>query len=475
MANETDPAEGAPSTLTRRLATILSADVAGYSRMMGEHEEATVQTLRGHRAVFDTLLKQHHGRIFNTAGDAILAEFPSAVEAVRCATEIQSALQTRNEHLPAGQKMLFRMGINVGDVLVQDGDLLGDGVNVASRVQSVAEPGGICITGSVYDQIQNKLSLQFKPLGDQRFKNISQPIRTFTITHGEGGALPVSNRFGRSLARAVAVVGAIAVVVLAAAGYWLYRDNEAKRLEQAALTTELAAEKRAAQAARSATEDQSRRANEFESKAERERLAGESAKRDARVEAKAQSVAEAQRRADAERKQLDEEKRRLEVERKASSPTLNTSARTTEDASRLGRAARKRADEEQRLATGPGGVATTSRKAQPPGNPYDGTYAGRVCNVPVDPAKRVCWSVSLEVQNGAATGKWRMRLVGKPAYAYATVAPEGTVKVALDGWKVSDGTPLSGAMNGRLVDKHIDVDGRWANGARVEGHWTRSP
>src|ERR1700726_3547902 len=164
MANETDPAEGAPSTLTRRLATILSADVAGYSRMMGEHEEATVQTLRGHRAVFDTLLKQHHGRVFNTAGDAILAEFPSAVEAVRCATEIQSALQTRNEHLPAGQKMLFRMGIIIADVLVQDGDLLGGGVNVASRVQSVVEPGGICITGSVYDQIQNKLEAQFRPL-----------------------------------------------------------------------------------------------------------------------------------------------------------------------------------------------------------------------------------------------------------------------------------------------------------------------
>jgi len=459
--------------LTRRLATILSADVAGYSRMMGEHEEATVQTLRGHRAVFDTLLKQHHGRVFNTAGDAILAEFPSAVEAVRCATEIQSALQTRNEHLPAGQKMLFRMGINVGDVLIQDGDLLGDGVNVASRVQSVAEPGGICITGSVYDQIQNKLSLQFKPLGEQRFKNIGQPIRTFTITHGEGGALPVSPRFGRSLARAVAVVGAIAVVVLAAAGYWLYRDNEAKRLEQAALTTQLAAEKQPAQEARSAAEDQSRRANEFESKAERERLAGESAKRDAALQAKAQSVAEAQRRTDAERKQLDEDKRRLEAERQASSPTLTVPA--PDDVSRQGKAERKRVNEEKRLAAGAGGIATTSRNAQLAGSPYDGAYMGRVCNVPADPTKRVCWSVSLEVQSGAATGKWRMRLVGKPAYAYFTVAPGGIVKVALDGWKVSDGTPLTGAMNGRLVDNRVDVDGRWANGARVEGHWTRSP
>ncbi|HEX3631969.1 MAG TPA: adenylate/guanylate cyclase domain-containing protein [Casimicrobiaceae bacterium] len=130
MPNEPDPPRGDQPWLERRLATILAADVAGYSRMMGENEEVTVRTLREHRAVFDTLLKQHHGRVFNTAGDAILAEFPSAVEAVRCATEIQAALQTRNAHLPAERKMLFRMGINLGDVVVQDGDLLGDGVNV---------------------------------------------------------------------------------------------------------------------------------------------------------------------------------------------------------------------------------------------------------------------------------------------------------------------------------------------------------
>src|SRR4030095_8181292 len=140
MSNEATPADGTPPALARRLATILSADVAGYSRLMGEDEERTVQTLRGHRAVFDALLAQHHGRVFNTAGDAILAEFPSAVEAVRCATEIQAALQTRNEHLPPERRMLFRMGVNLGDVVVQQGDLLGDGVNVAARLQSIAAP-----------------------------------------------------------------------------------------------------------------------------------------------------------------------------------------------------------------------------------------------------------------------------------------------------------------------------------------------
>jgi len=218
VPDEATPGTDPPSALERRLATILSADVAGYSRLMGEHEEATVQALRGHRAVFEALLKQHHGRIFNTAGDAILAEFPSAVEAVRCATEIQSALQTRNEHLPPEQKMLFRMGINVGDVVVQDGDLLGDGVNVAARIQTIAEPGGICIAGSVYDQIQNKLSLQFKPLGEQQFKNIGQKVRTFTITHGERGALPTALR--RTSAKSAAILGlaALAVAVLAGVG-----------------------------------------------------------------------------------------------------------------------------------------------------------------------------------------------------------------------------------------------------------------
>src|SRR2546425_3156111 len=144
--------------IERRLATIMMADVAGYSRMMGEDEEGTVAVLRGHREIFDALLKAHRGRVFNTAGDAILAEFPSAVEAVRCATEIQTALRTRNEHLPVEQRMWFRVGSNLGDVSVQGGDALGDGGNVAARIQAVADPCGVCISGSVYDPNQNKVT-----------------------------------------------------------------------------------------------------------------------------------------------------------------------------------------------------------------------------------------------------------------------------------------------------------------------------
>jgi adenylate cyclase len=183
--------------LERKLATILSADVAEFSRLMGEDEEQTLRIFRGHKQVFESLVAMHRGRIFNTAGDAILAEFGSAVEAVRCATDIQAALRTRNDQLPLSSQVRFRIGINLGDVMVHGQDLLGDGVNVAARLQTAAEPGGICISGSVHDQISNKLSLSFRSLGEMNFKNIQRPVRTFSITEAEGrGALPSPKRRG---------------------------------------------------------------------------------------------------------------------------------------------------------------------------------------------------------------------------------------------------------------------------------------
>jgi Adenylate and Guanylate cyclase catalytic domain len=141
--------------------------------------------------VFEKLVALHRGRIFNTAGDAILAEFGSAVEAVRCATEIQAALRTRNEELPQDRRVEFRIGVNLGDVIVQGGDLLGDGVNLAARMQATAAPGGVCIAGSVYDQIRNKLSMSFTPLGEITYRNIPHPVRTFAVAGGDGlGRLP---------------------------------------------------------------------------------------------------------------------------------------------------------------------------------------------------------------------------------------------------------------------------------------------
>jgi class 3 adenylate cyclase len=221
--------------LERKLATILSADVAEFSRLMGEDEEQTLRTFRGHKQVFESLVAMHRGRIFNTAGDAILAEFSSAVEAVRCATDIQAALRTRNDQLPPSRQVRFRIGINLGDVMLHGQDLLGDGVNVAARLQTAAQPGGICISGSVHDQISNKLSLSFQSLGAMNFKNIQQPVRTFSITEAPGqGALPSPKPAGvkKGLAKWIAA-GLLLLLVLAGGGYWAHTVNERNKAEPA--------------------------------------------------------------------------------------------------------------------------------------------------------------------------------------------------------------------------------------------------
>jgi class 3 adenylate cyclase len=221
-----EPDNAGAQFLQRKLSTILSADVAEFSRLMGEDEEQTLRTFRGHKQVFESLVAMHRGRIFNTAGDAILAEFASAVEAVRCATDIQAALRTRNDQLAPSRQVRFRIGINLGDVMVQDQDLLGDGVNVAARLQTAAEPGGICISGSVYDQIRNKLSLSFQSLGERNFKNIQQPVRTFSITEGESrDALPAPPPPAAKSGSAKWIVAGL-VALLAGGGYWAYTVHE---------------------------------------------------------------------------------------------------------------------------------------------------------------------------------------------------------------------------------------------------------
>ena len=214
--------------LERKLSTILSADVAEFSRLMGEDEEQTLRVFRGHKKVFESVVAMHNGRIFNTAGDAILAEFPSAVEAVRCATDIQAALRTRNDQLPPNRQVRFRIGINLGDILIQGQDLMGDGVNVAARLQTAAEPGGVCISGTVHDQIRNKLSMSFQSLGEMSFKNIAQPVRTFSITDAEGsGPLPSRQPalVPRGNTKAIVTVAALAVV-LAGGGIWAYMARQ---------------------------------------------------------------------------------------------------------------------------------------------------------------------------------------------------------------------------------------------------------
>ncbi|MDX1485605.1 MAG: adenylate/guanylate cyclase domain-containing protein [Alphaproteobacteria bacterium] len=170
--------------VTRRLTTILAADVVGYSRLMAADEEATLATLKAYREVMDSLVDKHRGRLVGTAGDAVLVEFGSAVEAVRCAISIQEDLAVRNAERPDDRKMLWRIGINVGDVMVDDDDLFGDGVNVAARLEGLAEPGGICISGSTFEQVKNKLSIGFEDIGPQEVKNIPHPVSTFRLIPG---------------------------------------------------------------------------------------------------------------------------------------------------------------------------------------------------------------------------------------------------------------------------------------------------
>ena len=167
--------------MERKLTAILSADVKGYSRLMGEDEEATIRTLTAYRAVMTTRIQQQRGRVVDAPGDNLLAEFASVVEAVRCAVELQQEVKTRNAELPPQRQMEFRIGINLGDVVVEGDRIYGDGVNIAARLESLAEPGGICISGTVYDQIKNKLSLEYESLGEQAVKNIAEPVRVYRV------------------------------------------------------------------------------------------------------------------------------------------------------------------------------------------------------------------------------------------------------------------------------------------------------
>lgn len=469
MIDETSPRSVPP--LERRLATILCADIAGYSQKMGDNEERTVRVFREHREIFESLVEAHRGRIFNTAGDALLVEFNSAVEAVRCATEIQAALRTRNEHLSAEEKMLFRIGINLGDVIVQGGDLLGDGVNVAARIQTSTEPGGICISGSVHDQIQNKLSLDFKLLGEQTYKNIAKPIRTYTINEGAAvtkAARPAPVRLWAAMAAAL--------VACAAAGYWGYWQYEASHIEQRRIEAQMAAQldaqrqateqaRRAAdearretqlQAQKMAADEAARRAQDERNKLEQDRKLLEQEKRAAML-ARQQAADEAQRRAQAQQAQLAQERQRLDAEKQALA------------------AAGKQAEDRQRAAP----VATARPNASVPFTANDGSYAGRLCNHA--PGKTpYCWPIALTVRGGVVDGSWPSSSTQKTARARGAVAADGSFQLQLSAWAPTNGTPVVAVLHGRMSYAAIAASGQWrtpsgAAGDGVTGEWKRAP
>ena len=198
---------------TRKLEVILAADVAGYSRLIGDDEAATVRTLTEYRQVFSNYIARYGGRVVDTAGDSVLAVYDSAVEAVECAFEIQKVLERRNRQLADHRRMQFRIGINLGDVIIRDdGTIYGDGVNIAARLQALADPGGLCVSGTVFDQVEGKLLLSFKFAGEQTVKNIVKPVRAYHFVldgsamspptyHAANELRPASRDLTESLAR----------------------------------------------------------------------------------------------------------------------------------------------------------------------------------------------------------------------------------------------------------------------------------
>jgi TolB-like protein/class 3 adenylate cyclase len=194
-----EPHGPATTASTRRLIAILAADVAGYSRVMGVDEEGTHERLKAHlRTLVDPKIKEHRGRTVKSAGDGFLAQFSSVINALRCAVEVQRGMVDREREMPEDRRIRFRIGVNIGDVIVDEDDIFGDGVNVAARLEALAEPNGICVSGVVRDQVRDKLDYNFEDLGEQHFKNIARPIRVYAVRPEDAAYLLASSAFPRT-------------------------------------------------------------------------------------------------------------------------------------------------------------------------------------------------------------------------------------------------------------------------------------
>src|ERR1700719_3640571 len=214
--------EAMKQPVERRLAAILAADVAGYSRLMGADEEGTHERLKAQlRELVEPKIKEHRGHTVKNTGDGLLAEFPSVVDAVRCAVEVQRGMAERNAETPEDKRLTFRIGVNLGDVIVEEHDIFGDGVNVAARLEGLAEPGGICISRVVRDQIRDKLPYPFEDRGEQSVKNIVRSVRVFALRPEAVAELPVigapiavPRRRGMTVSAIVATAAALVLVVV---------------------------------------------------------------------------------------------------------------------------------------------------------------------------------------------------------------------------------------------------------------------
>jgi TolB-like protein/class 3 adenylate cyclase/Tfp pilus assembly protein PilF len=221
-------AEG--QVVERKLAAIFAADVAEYSRLMGLDEVGTLRRLQAYRVILDGLIAAHRGRIFNTAGDSVVADFASAVDAVECAVAVRHAIEKENENRPAEEQMWFRIGVHLGDVIVDGENLFGDGVNIAARLQALAQPGGICLSGAVRDQIGTRLPVAFTALGEQRVKNIAEPVRAFRVagTGGGLGPMPVVGRRRRALRVGMLAPALLLLLAAAGAAWWLWPGHHSE-------------------------------------------------------------------------------------------------------------------------------------------------------------------------------------------------------------------------------------------------------
>ena len=213
----------ATQEVKRKLTAILSADVKGYSRLMGEDEKGTVRTLNAYKEVMTGFVQHHRGRVVDAPGDNVLADFASVVDAVECAVEIQKELKTRNAELPENRKMEFRIGVNLGDVIEDGEQILGDGVNIAARLEGLSEAGGICISGTAYDHVENKLSLGYEYLGEQSVKNIAKPVRVYRVLmepEAAGKVLGEKKTKPREWQKTAFIVVSILILIIAAVAIW---------------------------------------------------------------------------------------------------------------------------------------------------------------------------------------------------------------------------------------------------------------
>jgi TolB-like protein/class 3 adenylate cyclase len=220
----------------RKLAAILSADVKGYSRLMGDDEKGTVRTLNAYKDVMTNLIQHHHGRVVDAPGDNLLAEFASVVDAVECAVVIQKELKTRNAELHENSRMEFRIGINLGDVIEEEGRLYGDGVNIAARMESLADGGGICISGTTFDHVRNKLNLGYEYLGEQPVKNIAIPVRVYKVLmepEAAGKVIGEKRPKSKPWQRPVTALVIVLIVIAAAISIWKFYIRPTPHVEVA--------------------------------------------------------------------------------------------------------------------------------------------------------------------------------------------------------------------------------------------------